>query len=456
MTRKGRENVWKIVVLCFLLVVLCILCVIKLFYVRNSEHYTSAGEVLYNPLMGFAVNADYPEAVGENTLVYVDITWREWEPQEGVYAIEAVKETNYWEAWKAEGKHVVLRFVCDIPTNETHMDIPDWLYAQTKDGIFYDTSYGKGYAPEYSNAIFIEKHRNAIRALGKAFEKEDMIAYVELGSLGHWGEWHMNYAQGTTRIPQESIREEYVKAYEDAFPYAKLLARRPFAETAKRNFGLFNDMTGHLEATREWLSWMNQGGIYSQPLVSEAVVAQRNIWDVSPIGGEFTSALSYDDMLDWNLAETLELLRESHTTFIGPKCPILDEVDSHRKGVEEVLKTIGYRYGISEASICHWKWMEKATVDLTIENRGVAPIYYPWQMYLYVYDEANRQIEKILVPVNLTDVTGGESIHIRLNNVPIGENYVYGIGIENPISHKPSVSLDMNCPNKNKIYFILK
>ena len=142
--------------------------------------------------------------------------------------------------------------------DETHMDIPDWLYEQTKDGVFYDTSYGKGYAPEYSNPILIEKHRNAILALGRAFEEEHMIAYVELGSLGHWGEWHMNYRQGTTRMPQESVREEYVKHYEEAFFYAKLLARRPFAETAKRKFGLFNDMAGHPQATEEWLSWITQ------------------------------------------------------------------------------------------------------------------------------------------------------------------------------------------------------
>ena len=104
MLRKGKRNVWKIVVLTFLLFVLTVLCIWKLFYVRRSVDYDSTGEVHYNPLMGFAVNADYPDAVGENTLVYVDITWREWEPEEGVYAVGEIKEANYWERWKEEGR----------------------------------------------------------------------------------------------------------------------------------------------------------------------------------------------------------------------------------------------------------------------------------------------------------------------------------------------------------------
>ena len=74
-----------------------ICCFLNIMYVNKTIIYDATGETLYNPLMGFAVNADYVEAVGENTLVYVEITWREWEPEEGVYDIEGVKEENNWD-----------------------------------------------------------------------------------------------------------------------------------------------------------------------------------------------------------------------------------------------------------------------------------------------------------------------------------------------------------------------
>ena len=66
------------------------------------------------------------------------------------------------DRWKTEGKHAVLRFVCDIPDdNLMHKDIPDWLFDLTGDGTFYDTSYGKGYSPNYGSEIFIKYHEAA-------------------------------------------------------------------------------------------------------------------------------------------------------------------------------------------------------------------------------------------------------------------------------------------------------
>lgn len=433
----------KIAIGLFLLLVL-LLVFVKLFYVKGTTQIDTTDEVFYNPLMGFAVKADNEDAVGENTLVYVDITWAEWEPEEGVYAIEQVWEENHLEQWKAQGKHVVLRFVCDKPDEEDHMDIPTWLYEQTKDGVFYDTSYGKGYSPEYTNQLFIQKHKQAILALGEAFADQNLIAYVELGSLGHWGEWHTNYKYGLTRIPGEEIRKQYVSAYVEAFPYAHLMARRPFAETAELGFGVFNDMTGHPEDTEEWLNWIADGGTYEQPVVEEQLTAQPNVWESAPVGGEFTSSLSYDEMLVENLDETISLLKLSHTTFLGPKCPILEELDVYEEGVSEVLKTMGYRYGVSEATISHWKWSESGTLNLAIENRGIAPIYFPWKMYVYIYNSTGKFVEKREVPVSLMEITGGESAVATLENMPIISGYSYWVGVENPSTGKAAMYLDMD------------
>jgi hypothetical protein len=40
----------------------------------------------------------------------------------------------------------------DVPGDEAHLDIPDWLYAATQaNGDHYDVAYGKGYSPDYSD-----------------------------------------------------------------------------------------------------------------------------------------------------------------------------------------------------------------------------------------------------------------------------------------------------------------
>ena len=442
----------------FTKIFLCLLAfpvfVFDMVRVDISNRFETTDEVFYNPLMGFAAEAKYPSVVGENTLVYVDITWREWEPTEGKYAFDTIWKENNLDKWQQEGKHIVLRFICDYPRSYDHKDIPDWLYEKTKDGVFYDISYGKGYSPEYSNAVFLEKHKAAILALGKAFEDCGMVAYVQLGSLGHWGEWHTNYSAGVNRMPGKAIREEYVKAYEEAFPYAKILARRPFPETAERDYGVYNDMTGHPEDTNEWLEWIEQGGEYAQPVISENLTPQPNVWEYAPIGGEFTSSLSFDEMLVHNLDETMDLLKRSHTTFIGPKIPEGNELKTYKNGVEEVLETIGYRYGISKVHFSYVRWAKHGTLKMVLNNSGLAPIYFSWDMYLYIYDGEGNFVKKMEVPVDLTSVSGGENITVHLSGIPAIEGYTYWVGIENPATEKPAVHLDMDCKEESLRYQI--
>ena len=142
------------------------------------------------------------------------------------------------------------------------MDIPDWLYDRTGDGVFYDTSYGQGYAPDYSNAYLRERHRLALEALADYFGGDAFVAYIELGSLGHWGEWHTNTDEGLPPLPDAGICQEYVSDYQEYFPEGRLLMRRNYTMAAEGGMGLYNDMTGSPEATREWLGWLREGGSF--------------------------------------------------------------------------------------------------------------------------------------------------------------------------------------------------
>ena len=159
-------------------------------------------------------------------------------------------------------------------------------------------------------------------------------------------------------------------------------------------------------------------------------------------------------MLDEELARTVELIKASHTTFIGPKCPVLEELDEYEEGVTEILKCIGYRYGIRNAHISYWKWEKYCTMTLEVENSGVAPIYFPWKMFLYVYDSVGDQVQKVQIPIELTKLYGGMSVEIELTNVLIDEGYSYMVGIENPATGQPAVELNMECESKGKEYLL--
>ena len=449
----------KIAFVILLLVLAAVFCLYRFIFVKEYKYaYEQTGEVLKNPMMGFAPNADYEDAVGDNTLVYVDVTWRELEPEEGVFAFAEIAADNHLTDWEAQGKKVVFRFVCDKPGEETHMDIPDWLYEKTKDGTFYDCAYGKGYSPDYTNQTFIDYHKKAIEALGAEYGQDSFFCFVELGSLGHWGEWHVNYAAGIKCFPSEEICRQYVEPYVEAFPNAKLLMRRPFSFVETYGMGVYNDMTGEPEDTKEWLDWIYNGGTYETADTLAEMTACEDVWLRAPVGGEFTSSLSMEEMLVTRQAQTIELLQDSHMTFIGPMCPIAcKEEQEYPTEVAEMLKNVGYRYGVSSARISHDKLLGTVTAEVQLKNYGVAPMYFSWPVCLYFLDEQGNVLKRQELSVDLTKLGQNRTVSAKAkwqdeslkSVVPI-----VAIGIENPETGEPEVFLDMQTKAQDKVYIL--
>ncbi len=424
--------------------------------------YEKMEGAMKNPLMGYAPNADYVEAVGDNTLVYVDVTWRELEPEQGKYDFTAISEENHLERWRSEGKHVVFRFMCDVPSDEEHMDIPDWLYELTGDGAFYDMEYGKGYSPDYSNETLIACHKKAIQALGEAYGQDTFFCYIELGSVGHWGEWHVKYDEGIKRIPSEEICMQYITPYLKAFPNAKLLMRRPFSAVSAYGLGVYNDMAGEPEATAAWLSWIADGGTYEEAESTLLLQACPNVWEKAPVGGEFTSSIPMEEILAGEQERTLSLLEQSHMTFIGPMCPIACKEElKYPEETRTVLSRLGYCYDIPNAKLRYNALAKHASITFALENSGVAPMYFDWNVCLYLLEKNGTVRERFETDLRLSEIAQGElektTVKVNLSEwMKENENSFpsFAVGIENPDTGKPAVALDMKT-KQTGLYYIL-
>ena len=413
-----------------------------------KKTYAKSEEVFGNPLMGYAPSAWREEVTDDIQLLYMDITWAELEPEEGIYDWTSIEQENQIARWRQEGKHLILRFVCDIPGEERHMDIPKWLYEKTgKAGTWYDGEYGKGFAPDYNNAKLVACHAKAVEALGAHFGTDGLVAYVELGSLGHWGEWHVNYEEGIQCMPKEDVREQYITPWILAFPKAKLLMRRPFRAAERYGMGLYNDMAGHTKDTEEWLQWIQEGGDYAQAEEENALSPMPDFWKTAPSGGELTSSVSMAELLQTNLDETVQLLRDSHTTFLGPK--IADE--AYPEGYEAVLHQMGYRIRILDAELGE-AGEQASCLRLTWENEGVAPFYGDWPVYVYVEDEYGETVEKEPVTMQLPALLPGVQMvtdtALTTKDLPgiVGNEGIYQIwiGAEDPMTGRPAVRLAMD------------
>lgn len=417
----------------------------KNFNLVNTDQvikFQKISEPISNPMIGWAPWATLQQINQPHTLVYADLTWREFEPAEGKYDFRRFEETRRLTYWRANGQRVVFRFVADQPGSDVHLDIPDWLFEKMDgDGEFYDNEYGMGFSPNYANPVFLKYHQLAIKALGQRYGQDDFIAFIELGSLGHWGEWHTHPA--LEHLPPADIRDRYVMHYREAFPQTQLLMRRPFSIARKLNLGLYNDMTADYDATTEWLNWIANGGDYL-PEEPDSLVPMSDAWKKAPIGGEQPPSLSNDQVYGADLEQTLQLLQESHATFIGPGSPYdVDPGGPLQSGLDRVLTTIGYRIYLDQVRMPRLvRYGRNIKITFTFSNDGIAPMYYNWPTRLLLFDENGDMIQTYTLDVDLRQILPGQLRDVD-TVVPVGfltnGSYSIGVAILDPLTDLPAV-----------------
>jgi hypothetical protein len=427
---------------------------------RQTIRFTPISDPITNPLMGWAPWATIAESQQPHTLVYVDLTWRDFEPRQGVYDFDRFEKEQQLARWRAENVRVVFRFVCDYPAKDRHMDIPDWLFAEIHgDGDYYYTSYGRGFSPNYANPLFIQRHQQAIRALGERYGQDDFFAFIELGSLGHWGEWHVRFDAGIRPLPPAEIRDQYVRHYREAFPNTLLLLRRPFAIAKQLNLGLFNDVTGSPDETNRWLAWIASGGAYDQTGEPNGLSAMPNAWRAAPVGGEFTSDLSSEELYGRYLDRTLGMVEQSHMTFIGPNSPYKIEPGGPlQPGIDRLLSRMGYRIYIQRLQLPRRVSLDRTLrLSLTFANAGIAPMYYNWPVELTLFDRRGAVVKTFRPTMDLRQILPGQPCQVSFA-LPLGwlENGDYSIGfaILDPHTSQPAVRLAMANPRQDLVQLL--
>ncbi len=443
--KKRSAIPYVVIIVLGLILIGLLLYIIPFRYGLNaSVDYDASDEPLNNPLTGYAPPAENEQECADSQLVYIEIRWADWEPSMDSYDVEGLEERCHIQRWKLENKNAVLRFVCDEPGDEQHLDIPGWLYQHTGDGAYYDCEYGKGYCPDYSNDYFRERHALAIQALANYCNQDSFVAYVELGSLGHWGEWHTNVEGGALPMPDAEICGQYVLDYSDSFKNALLLTRRNYSIAVEGGLGLYHDMTGDPDETGEWLGWLKNGGLQETDGEALELLPEEHFWDDAPVGGEFGGDRSDEDLLGRWKDETMECVESTHMSFIGPHCPTGELKDSD--AAQELRERLGYRLYISHLDTAYAFGRNELEVHMTWSNAGLAPLYWDWPATMYVYDNSGKAIYWETVSIDLRELTPGEKIE-TLSHIPFTDTFrqgfQIGITIDSPdMTRKAILAMD--------------
>jgi hypothetical protein len=414
--------------------------------------------VLNNPFMGLVPAAAGGPYVQPHRLVYMVLSWRDLEPEKGKFAFAEIEKKYKFETWNQQGVKVILRFVLDYGTNQKHMDIPDWLYQEINgDGTWYDEDVGKGFSPNYDNPKLIAAHQRVMQKLGERYDHDPRVAFLALGSLGHWGEWH-TYSDEKVNIPfpKLAVSDQYVQHYLDAFPDKKLLMRRPHPIVLDKHLGLYNDMFGSPRSTSDFVDWFENG--YRSSLAGADIPAMPDFWRTGPSGGEFGNAGSVRGLLQpENIGEVLAEAKRSHVSWMG--ATVLSEAKLNpieQRNLNQFLETIGYRYVIRSATYPD-RVRQGGNLPLTmrIDNRGAAPFYYPWPLELSLVDGAGKVVASTVTNEDIRRWLPGQTQTTQYLHVPTGlakGTYTLCVAILDPDTQKPGVDFAITGARPDKRY----
>ncbi|KFC81626.1 DUF4832 domain-containing protein [Buttiauxella agrestis] len=342
--------------------------------------------------------AQYPNTGFEYERFY----WRDLEPVEGQYNFALIDEAFKFAAMHQPAMNVGLRFMA-LDGPESGSKIPDWLIQKGVKGEW--TSDHKTFAPNLDDPIFLAYSQKLLNALGKRYDGNENLAFVDIGMVGSWGEWHnSNFPSMTPLLKRYAPAQldKYVKMHFAAFPKTPKImlisGGDTLASAVRQGAGWRADCWG------DWrnfsTTWNHMEDDYPQRLeaAQAAFSGFNDAWKKAPVSLEICGY-----MPEWKTEQhysrdevkrTFDWALENHASTINLKSRAVPEV--YRDIVDNALMKLGYRFRL--ASLSHESVLAKGN-SLTLNSRwineGVAPIYLKYAVNYRVVDASNKVVVQV-------------------------------------------------------------
>lgn len=308
----------------------------------------------------------------------------DWSPVE-----ETLKTTS------ARGCQLVTRIFIEYPGQN---GIPQFLVDGGLKVTEWESDNATSLTPDYQDPNLRKAIKSFIAAFAAKYDNDPRMGFLTAGLLGSWGEWH-NYPR-TDLFASREVQQEVLDALAENFKTLPVLLRYPagedhyaYVKNIDHPFGYHDDSFGWatLDTGKAEDNW------FFMPLLKAAGGLDK--WKTHPIGGEFRPELwntSFTDEKHPKEQDFDECVKQTHVSWLmdsglfEKRFPMNEE--RKQRAVSSVSK-MGYSFHIP-------KWSLKGNeIEITIENRGVAPIYRDWLVY----------IDKTPASFNLKGILPGET-----------------------------------------------
>jgi len=390
--------------------ILCISLIVSIvqsaFGFENENLYTAhpvdTQVALVNPQMGWMLHyydnsirnygsrlepSDTVDDFPGLSVIYLRIPWSYLEPEEGKFNWSYVDTPA--QRWIDKGKRIAFRFTA----SETGMKYatPEWVHDAGAKGYFFKRGQivedGPCWEPDFGGPVFLEKLENFLKAAAERYDGNPNVDFVEVGSLGVWGEGH-TYGSTRKNYPFEILKKHidlHVKYFKqtllianDDFSYQEIdyetwqemlntdayknfPESRIIAYALKKGLGLRDDSILVLAPPRHYFrDGMAQAFWHTVPVIVESEhygsSKKRNAWGD---GSMFVQSVE-----------------DYHASYASIHWWPREFLEEQRQIINEMNMRLGYRLFPVEIS-----WQKEGEIDKSIEfamkwsNKGAAPCY---------------------------------------------------------------------------------
>ena len=380
--------------------------------------FTEDTEVFRNPGQGWTAVSKWqvrkPEQEVNLGQIYTRTTWAILEPEEGKYNWSEFDEMLKFAG--EQGLPFSFRIMCAWIKSKASAT-PRWVFDKGAKGDEVvvpsiekgTTNYFTQISPRFDDPVFMAAHKRFISALGKRYDGNPLIAGVDIGSYGHWGEWHcFGLPPDTNRymiaVPPEKrpntqpivyppeIRRQYAEWYLDSFKKTPLLFMTDDHETLR--FALGDGDSPRVGLRRDGVGSPWHDGHWMDSPPYNAIPKLPDVWKKRPVWFEFFGPATAMFRSRWDVPNAIDWMLTNHVSVVNTipfspwdlqkempdKYPLLKKLDLYA-GARLVPHTGAVQ-----------RKDQTVAIGLVGTNRGATRIHLPYVLQVVISGPDGREL----------------------------------------------------------------
>ncbi|MEJ2702090.1 MAG: DUF4832 domain-containing protein [Sedimentisphaerales bacterium] len=367
-------------------------------------------------------------------IVYFRPTWNDLEADGPGSGFDAYFQPifDFWV--RQRGKRVAFRVMSESMHYRGKYATPKWVFDQGVPSVLHRGLRGQDQVdPVFWDPLYLKLHCEFIQRLGRYLDGRPGLEYVDIGSIGEWGEMHLGLhiqgrwtpkqleQTGFTRAKYVAAYRQVIDAHARAFPNTRVFL----------NVGSYPEINDYAALRgchfrQDGLTpsgpSANVGKLYYHPYSRRGVICNY----------EFHS--SYRSMVEkgWDLRETLEQGLSDPISYLNTNIFSPQDWEKAPAQAKELFlaaaKKIGFHFAMTRLRVptrlnLSDRMPGRLLIEHTWKNIGVAPCYESYALEFTLQDDKGNVVAtQRHFPVRPTDLwsPGDEVVERTLIRLPAG------------------------------------